>query len=407
VTFSNGSDFRANDFMFSMELSRAHPQHMLNVKAVDFDKSKIEDEYTIDLWLTQYDIGNWPGMCLLYIFDEDTYDEADFALNPVGTGAYVVTDYVVNSHVSMEAREGFWGGEVPIKKIRFQILNEESQRVNALVTGDVDKTRIPLKDIDYIDSLGGYDVFNVSAAMATCAYFNLSPDGVLGTLEARLAVMYAIDRQSIADLAFYGMTQPTTWPVSDESVDYESRFSYFDVYLNGPNLDKARQYAEQSGLVGKTVRITSNGELMHNTTAEIIQNNLKAIGVNSTITIFDQATYFGNVLMNNDNFDMGLLFVSCPPKYAIDMLTMYPIFIDLGWEGQDYDDYIAMGRHGMSMTDDKARGEVIADMLKIFERHHPWFTFVEMYNPRAVSKDLGGVEFYGDGSIKFRYWYWK
>jgi hypothetical protein len=68
-----------------MGLSRDHPQHNLNVAAIDFDKTNIVDDYTIDLWLKNYDVGQWPGMALMYICDKESYDEESMALNPIGT----------------------------------------------------------------------------------------------------------------------------------------------------------------------------------------------------------------------------------------------------------------------------------------------------------------------------------
>lgn len=40
VTFSNGNPFTAEDFMFSAELARDNAQFVLQVKSIDFDKTK-------------------------------------------------------------------------------------------------------------------------------------------------------------------------------------------------------------------------------------------------------------------------------------------------------------------------------------------------------------------------------
>ncbi len=127
-----------------------------------------------------------------------------------------------------------------IKKVVFQVKIEDSQRVNALTTGDVDYAVIPIKDFDYVGSLGGYNVDLQSSAAVECAFFNLSPDGVLGTLEARLAVMHAIDRQALVDMVYGGMVATPSWPVSDAAYGYEPAFGNLEVYAHGYDVEKAR-----------------------------------------------------------------------------------------------------------------------------------------------------------------------
>lgn len=406
VTFSNGNPFTAEDFIFSMELSRDHPQHYLNVAAIDFEKTSIIDDYTIDLWLTHYDVGQWPGMALMYICDKESYDEESMALKPIGTGAYVVTEYIPNSHVTMEAREDYWGEPPAIKKVIYHVKAEDSQRVNALTTGDIDCAVIPIKDFDYVQSLGNYNVTLQSSAAVECAFFNLSPDGVLGTLEARLAVMYAIDRQAILDMVYGGKISAPSWPVSDATYGYEPKFANLDVYTHGYDVEKAKAYAEASGLVSKTIRITTNGEQNYNSIAEIIQNNLSEIGVDSTIINYDAGSYVGT-LMDASTFDIGILYVGSPSRYAVDMIGGYLSFLPLGWSGSDKDELLALCREGVSTPTESGRSEILEKMMKIWDKYHPWFALAEMVSPTVVSKDIGGYEAYADGCYHVCNWYWK
>ena len=145
VTFSNGNTLDANDVLFTMIKNNEDPQFYLNVKAVDFEKTSVIDDYTIDLWYTAFNASQEIGMSQMVILDSESYDPETMSLNPVGTGPYIVTDYVVNSHVTVEARDDYWGDVPAIKTINFKTLNEDSQRVNALETGDVDMASIPIQ----------------------------------------------------------------------------------------------------------------------------------------------------------------------------------------------------------------------------------------------------------------------
>lgn len=406
VVFNNGNPFTAEDFMFSAELSRDHPQYSVNVKTWDFEKTNIIDDYTVDLWLTAFDVGMFPAMSWLYMFDKESYDEAALALTPNGTGAYILKEYVVNSHVVVEANPNYWGEQPAIKTVKFLVFNEDSQRVNALVTGDVDQARIPAKDVEYVKSLGNYSVLKSSPAQTTVAYFNVGEGAALGTLDARLAVMYAIDRQAIVNIAYKGESSCPSWPNSEDCTDYEPRFSNaIDTYKTGYNQDLAKQYAEKSGLTSQTLRIINNGTELYSTIAQVIQENLSAIGVKSEIISYDQATFF-SILMDASNYDIGLFLMSAPSRFAIEQMTSWPGFIPMGWSGADREKFIELGQKGMATADDAARAEILQEMLDIFATNQPWFALAENVSHRAVSNDLGGHALYADG-LRFKNWYWK
>jgi peptide/nickel transport system substrate-binding protein len=133
----------------------------------------------------------------------------------------VVTEYVVNSHVIVEARDDYWGDPPAIKKIHFKTLNEDSQRVNALETGDVDMAMIPLSDAEFVEGLGNYDIDYSNIGNYYVSLFNMSADSRITSKDARHAICYAIDRQAIADLVFLGRSDILDWPCSSSLIDYD------------------------------------------------------------------------------------------------------------------------------------------------------------------------------------------
>jgi ABC-type transport system substrate-binding protein len=324
------------------------------------------------------------------------------SLNPVGTGPYVVADYVINSHVTVTARDGYWGTAPSIKTINFKTLNEDSQRINALEIGDVDMAAIPIADAEFVKSLGNYEVVTANAGIAQTVFFNMTPDAALGTKEARWAVCHAIDRQSVADLVYNGQSTVVNWPISETVIDVETRFlNMHDTYTTGYNSEKAKELAEQTGLTSKTLRLITNGAAANALMAEIIQSNLLDIGVKVDIINYDQATYF-TILADPSQFDMAVFQPSAPSMMAIDILAMYPIFISLGWTGSVHDQYIALGLQGLATYDPTARGDVIYEMLKIFVDECPWYGICEGPGVNAYSKDLLGVEYTLAGSALYQ-----
>ena len=401
VTFSNGNKLTAEDVMFSMELCRDNPQFALNVKVVDFEKTKVTGDYTIDLWYTEFNASQEPGFTQLLIMDKESYDEVALSRSPVGTGPYVVTDYVVNSHLRVTARDDYWGGDPPIKNIEFKVINEDAQIVNALATDDVDMAVIPITEADFVESLG-YKVNIYNAGYTYVTLLSMLPGNPLESRDARWAVSHAIDRQAIIDVLFQGKSTITDYPCSHSAPDFEQRFlNLNETYSIGYDPDRAKDLADQSGLTGKTLRIITNGSQQHNTVAEMIQSNLLDIGIDASIVAYDQATYFPT-MMDASNFEIAIFTPSSPSLLAVDILAMYLTFITLGWTGPDRDLYGEISMGAISASDEAERREKLFETVKMFVEFDPWYSLCEFVISRAQSADLRGVEYMISGSIFYQ-----
>ena len=393
VTFSNGNPLTAEDIYFTMKINSEDGRAFLNVKCVDIEKTNVVDDYTLDVWYTHYDPSQEPGIVQMGIVDHRTYDVKTFTDNPVGTGAYVVTNYVVNSSVTVERRDDYWGPLPEIKTINFKCLAEESQRVNAMETGDIDLALITMKDIDTVEGFGTAraEILNVGASLIAC--YNMGKDGPLGTVEAREAVSYAINAQAIIDVAFLGRSQLIRWGCSEYFLEVQDRyFNMSDLYTDRFNVDKAKALAEQSGLVGKTLRIVTNGDPNYVTAAEIVQNGLEAIGVNAQIINYDQASYF-NFLMSENEYDIAINEPVAPSNLPADIYGNYPVFIPQDWSGPDHDEYIALAQKMNNTYDLAARQDLCYDLLLLFNKHVLWFGLCENPYVQALNKELKNVQY--------------
>lgn len=389
VKFANGNDFTTEDVLFTMELCKADPRFYLNVKAIDFEKTKITGDYTMDVWYTQYDVTQEPNMLQMLIYDKESYDDEYMSNHTIGTGPYVVSEYVVNSHITAVRNENYWGEPAKIKTINFKVIRETAQVINALETGDIDiASTLSVADSGYVSDLGYY-VDKAWGGYCHTAYFSFN--GPLATKEARWAVSYAMDREAMNKVMFDGVSTYTSYPCSEHMIDYEERFNDLaDYYVTGYDLDKAKEYAEMSGLVGKTLKIITNGSEIYNDAALVWQESLKKIGVNAEIVSLDQATYFG-ALMDETGFDIGFYFASSPCMLAVDAIANYPDFIPLGWKGEDRDEFGRLAHAAASTYDSAARADLLFEALKIFVDVNMWMPVNEAVAFRAWDSDVGNV----------------
>jgi peptide/nickel transport system substrate-binding protein len=403
VTFSNGNPLTADDVLFTFQLSKDAPNRAMTVSEVDFEKTRAIDEYTIDLHLNIPIIGRMVRLGQVFITDAESYDPVDFSLHPVGTGPYVVTEYLVNSHVYMQALENYWGERPAIENIQFRVLNEASQQVNALETKTVDVSTIPSSDIAYVEGLSGYDVKFYKTGGCTQVLFNVNEASVFSSLEARYAVCHAIDRQAIADIVYDGYVDVADNPVSMATSDYEPRFGNLDdTYAIGYDPALARQYAESSGLAGKEISIMTNGAPEYVAMAEIIQAGLRGIGVTVVINNYDQATLRATYRSDPSFYDICLYYTQNP--YMTTYNTLYNsaalseiLMADGAWEGLDR--FNELGADYVYMADDQERQEALYEMIQIFTKACPWYGVSDLTIATAYSTDLRGIELYDLGGV--------
>ncbi len=406
VTFANGNPFTAEDFIFSVTLLHDDPLYFLNVKTFDAEKTKIIDDYTVDYFLTEYDPTIWTSMDQLYMFDAESYDIDSLATTPNGTGPYRLVEYVPNSHITFKARDDWWGGEIAIKNVNIEIMGEDAQKVNALIAGQAQYSAVPLKDVEFLEGQG-FTVVKRNAGGVYCAYMNAStdPSNPLNSPDARRAVYHAINMQSIVDVVSNGQSTPAVWPASSATTDFKPEFAELsDDYKTGYDLELAKQLAASSGLEGKTLRVATNGGDAYVTIAEIIQNNLKDIGVTVEINNYDQATYF-SLLADQSNYEIGLFMLVGSTCLAMDIMPVFAgMFYAATWE--KLGDFTALGAKGMQTSDEAEFDATMAEMVKLLSAEFPWAALTEMTSAAAYTDNLGGIVPYLDGNWHVAEWYY-
>jgi peptide/nickel transport system substrate-binding protein len=408
VTFSNGNKFDANDVWFTFEYYLSDPMRSMFLSCFDLENSKIIDDYTIEVALSSYSIQQMGSLSQVYILDAESFDEDDFVMNPIGTGPYVVDEYVINSHLYMKANENYWGEKPKIKNLHYIILNEDAQVVNAIQSGMVDVAAIPAQDLEFVKTLTDYNVETYYTVFAPTVSFNLTQNSIMNNLDARLAVCHALDRQAIVDLVYFGNAEVLDYPVSMHCIDYEPDLgNLHPTYSIGKDVERAREHAEKAGLVGKDIVAITNGGSQYVAEAEILQANMREIGVNVIINNYDAASYF-SVSQDPTAYDVALYAAASPQGLAVGLLYEYVLWgaaqYREGWP--EYDRYIELGAAAVANPDPVSRKEMLREMSQMFVDAVPWYGICDMMQGVAIHKDLRGVEFWNSGGMRFVEWYW-
>lgn len=406
VTFSNGKKFTAKDVMFSIDFFKAYV--VGQYRELHLEDSRIIDDYTVELHFDPYPYAMAFAISSLYMYNEETFDADEFVTNPIGTGPYVVTEYVMNSHLYMKARDDYWGGKAMIENLVFRVFNEDAQRVNAIQSGLVDISTIPNQDIDFVSTLSDYTVDKYYTNSAPNLTYNMNPVSIMNNRDARIAVSHALNRDAVIKLVYFDFATLLHNPISTNCIGFEAGImdDLSPVYSIGYNVDLAREYAEKAGIVGKDLVAITNGIPAYITTAEILQDNLKDIGVNLIINNYDAASY-QSVQEDPTMYDIAISGTASPSGLAISMLTnfvlWYPYRYLDSWPG--YSHYIEIGNLGLSIPDPAARRDINIELNQIHQDEVIWYGICDQMAAMAIKKGVVPV-FWRGRSAYYNEWRW-
>lgn len=411
VKFTNGNDFTAEDVLFTLDKCCNTEGQYPYFPHLNYEACEIVDDYTIKVVFNQFDFSYYNNFTQMQILDAESYDAASYASNPVGTGPYVVSEYVVNSHLYMTENENYWGDEAKIKNLHFIVMNEDTQRVNALETGSVDVvTRVPLQEVDYVSTLDGYTVMNKAGRNTSGIWFNITEGNIFNNVDARRAICHAINKEQVIKMAYSGQAEECQWPHTNSAPDFDDDcMNLDDTYAIGYDVELAQKYADASGLTGQTVTLITNGASDYVTMAEVIQQNLDAIGVTVKIVNYDEAT-FNALTLDPTQYDLYLRDVQAPTNTAAQnyngWIPVLPHLADCEWLGDGAERFKELNATIMSISDEEERAAAIKEMTELFEAAPAWYGICEADRVIAYSTDLEDVYYVPYFNTYYNDWSW-
>lgn len=309
VKWHNGDDFTADQVVKSME-------HLLNpevsIRAENLlttvDYFEAVDPLTVKLVLKQADVGILrsltaaPGQA--FILHPD-YNEDTAGLSPettIGTGPFMFESYEPGVNVKIVKNPNYFIEGMPfLDGIDFSVIQDPEGRRTALLAGDVDV--IESVDFNSLASLKEDPNITVPAGMGFygCRLVLETYTAPTSDVNVRKALNFAVDRQMIVDAVLAGEGIPA-WG----GMIPEGRFGYNADIANTYSYDpeKAKALLAESGWTdtdsdgwldkdGQPLLITfvTYGPDWWSQVAEVVQANLKEIGVQVELEIAEWAVY--------------------------------------------------------------------------------------------------------------------
>ncbi len=239
VKFTDGSELTAEDVVFSIDRVPNVPNSpgpfSAYTKAII--AKEIVDPYTIRFkYAAPYPLAP-NDLSTIYIVSKKVATGAsteDFNTGKaaIGSGRYKLVKYSSGDRIELVRNDNYWGEKSPWEKVTFKIIKNESARVAALLSGDVDAIeQPPTADLARIKADPKFTV--TSKISHRVIYFNFdhlarsSPfitdkagkpleKNPLLDVRVRRAISKAINRQAIAERVMEGQAIPSGQLVSDK-----------------------------------------------------------------------------------------------------------------------------------------------------------------------------------------------
>jgi peptide/nickel transport system substrate-binding protein len=263
------------------------------------DHVEVIDEYTGAIILKEpfvalYSTGLpiFTGMIVSKAAVEDMGVE-EFALNPVGTGPYEMSEFVPGQKLVVKKFDDYWGEAPEWDEIEFLTIVEDSATEIALESGELDFGMVSPAAAKRLEGNEALQVFGLASLAHHGLALNVQHPK-LEDINVRLAIRYAIDAPSIIQASYEGTAARACSIFSPSSPGY-----WEDAPCHDRDLDKARDYMAEAGLESLDLTLTTTSGERELTTAEVIQANLAEIGINVEIIPLDVGAYweggFGDV----------------------------------------------------------------------------------------------------------------
>ena len=287
VKFHNGDTMTVDDVVASLQWAQGFAE--VNLYNKNFVSISKVDDSTVEIKTDGPDAMVLSNLCNHgnAIVPKKLIDEGhDFNEDPVGSGPYKLVEWKRGDSLTFEAFDDYFLGAPKIKNMTWKIIPEGSSRTIALEAGEVDfVVEVEAMDADRLKENSDLTVIDYNSTNESWLILNNEKPG-LDNQDVRHAINTAIDKESVVTVASNGMATPAVsqMPMNFEGATEENADTY--------DVKKAKEWLDQSGVdpasINFSIICSDDGKKR---AAEVIQANLKEIGINCEIESMDLATY--------------------------------------------------------------------------------------------------------------------
>ncbi|KRE05943.1 polyamine ABC transporter substrate-binding protein [Bosea sp. Root381] len=293
-------EMTADDVVFSLKRAADPKQSVFSADFANIDTVEAVDPQTVKITLKN------PSASLLYalvdfqggyIVSKKAVEEygADFKLKAVGTGPFAFSDYKASQSVTLTAHEGYFRGTPKIGQIVYRYIRSDASRDLAYTSGEIDLVygRQDQKWAERMQTVKDTVLDVIEPAYQGAAYLNMSQKP-LDDLRVRQAIAHAIDVKQVVAYKGALVSNPpkTIFPAATLGADLDAKLPAYDP-------EKAKALLKEAGFEkGLKLRVIASQNITSLGPAQIVQAQLKKVGIEIEMDVVEHATYHQQIRQN-------------------------------------------------------------------------------------------------------------
>ena len=321
VYFSDGSELTGEVAAWNFQMQAATPR--ANPRLIDIQAT---GEYEITFYYDEWSNNFMEGIAALVMCSKESYEKngEEWANDhPVGTGPFIMTDYVMGQYIKGERNPNYWQeGKPYLDGLEFHFVRDEMAQTIAIQNEGVDGIHVlnssNPEQVKTLVDLGFNNISSENGPVSMIPSGN-NPDSPFADVRVRKALGYAIDRQTLCNARGFGLWQPANQlpqKMYMANID-EPGFGYtYDP-------DKAKELLTEAGYPdGFKTKLIPQPAMIDRDTVVAIQSMLAAVGIECELEFPDSGGYTS---LRNGGWEGILLH---PMRIAPDFSTYMQLYFD-------------------------------------------------------------------------------
>ena len=381
VKFHDGSEVTAMDVAWSIDkaMQSGSWKALDNIDAIDIGS----DYVSVVLKAADSDFLSY---MTLAITPENHADGAD----PVGTGPFKFISRAAQQNLVLERFADYWGESAKVDKVTYQIYENAEALVMALKSGAVDIcAHLTATQANQLTE--SFDILEGTMNLVQAVYLNHAYEP-LANETVRKALCYALDREQVFDVVADGHGTAVG------SSMYPNFRKYFLPELAGlypHDAEKAKALLAEAGYPNGfdlPITVPSNYQ-SHMDTAQVIVEQLKAVGINATIQPVTWESWVQDTYSNRQ-FQSTVVGVDASTMTARAMLERFVSTASRDFINYNNADYDALFAQAQACYDDGEQTALYRAMEKNLAENAANVYIQDMADFVAVRDGLEGPSFY-------------
>lgn len=169
-------------------------------------------------------------------------DPKGFGQKPIGTGPFKFEKWEKDIQIVLKANDEYWGGRPQVDKVIFKVVKEGSNRINELITGQVDMIDgIPPAEVARLKNDPNVKIESGPGMNINYISFRVNKKP-FDDIRVRKAISMAFDRETAVKNLYQGQAETANGPLPPNLFGYEKSLQPYKY-----NPDEAKKLMAQAG----------------------------------------------------------------------------------------------------------------------------------------------------------------